>query len=79
MWFPIWKLMGMTKHPITRYREERDMTLEQFAALLGLRAPAICKWEKGGRKISAERAVEIEQRVGIPRHELRPDLFSPAA
>lgn len=42
-----------------------------LAALLGIRAPSIYSW----RRIPAGRVAAIVQATGIPRHELRPDLW----
>lgn len=45
----------------------------ELARLLGVTKQAISQW--GLRKIPAERVVEVEKLTGIPRHELRPDIF----
>lgn len=42
-----------------------------LAAKLGIRAPSIYSWTR----IPAGRAAEVEAATGIPRHELRPDLW----
>jgi DNA-binding transcriptional regulator YdaS (Cro superfamily) len=49
-----------------------------FASLageLGISRQAIYQW----RRIPAERIVEIEKLTGVPRHELRPDLYPQVA
>jgi DNA-binding transcriptional regulator YdaS (Cro superfamily) len=33
-------------------------------------------WRKGTRRVSSDRALEIEREFNIPRHQLRPDLWS---
>ncbi|MEQ3658635.1 MAG: Cro/CI family transcriptional regulator [Glaciecola sp.] len=37
---------------------------------------AIRKWERDN-KIPAERVLKLEQITGIPRYELRPDIYPP--
>lgn len=43
----------------------------KVARELGVTRAAVAKWEK----IPAERVVEVERVTGIPREELRPDLY----
>jgi DNA-binding transcriptional regulator YdaS (Cro superfamily) len=45
-----------------------------LAALLGIKQQSIYEWVKR-KRIPAERVVEIESATGIPRHDLRPDLY----
>jgi len=49
-------------------------SIAALARALGITRAAICQW----RKIPAERVIEIERVTGVPRHELRPDLYAPA-
>lgn len=64
---------------ITKFRKQRNMTLEEFGGLFEPRAhkSTVLRWEQRG--VSAERAVAIETKVGIPRHLLRPDIFEAKA
>jgi DNA-binding transcriptional regulator YdaS (Cro superfamily) len=48
----------------TRYR---------LARLLGINPSAVLRW----KRVPTERILEIERMVGIPREELRPDLYLP--
>lgn len=48
-------------------------TVAELARSLGITRAAIAQWDK----IPAERVVEIERVTGVPREELRPDLFRP--
>lgn len=48
-----------------------------LAKLLGLERSTVSLWRKG--RVPAERVPEIEAKTGIPRHQLRPDLWSEAA
>jgi DNA-binding transcriptional regulator YdaS (Cro superfamily) len=45
----------------------------KLAALLDVRHQTISQWKI--RRIPAERVLEIETVTGVPRHELRPDLY----
>lgn len=48
---------------------------EVMAEHLGVSAMAVSQWRRRG--FSAERAVDLEERTGIHRHEFRPDLWEP--
>lgn len=45
--------------------------MRPLAGALGISYQAIQQW----KKIPAERLVDIEKATGIPREELRPDLY----
>jgi DNA-binding transcriptional regulator YdaS (Cro superfamily) len=44
---------------------------------LGFSVRAVNFWRSGGRKVSINSAIAIEEKLGIPRHELRPDIWPP--
>ena len=44
------------------------------AARMGCRYQRIQRWLHAGR-IPAERAIDVERALGIPRYKLRPDLW----
>jgi len=46
-------------------------SLRKLAAVLGIQHSAILKW----RAVPAHRIVEIEQKTGVPREILRPELY----
>jgi DNA-binding transcriptional regulator YdaS (Cro superfamily) len=48
-----------------------------FASKCGVKYQAVQKWRRSGR-IPAERVLCVEEVSGVPRHELRPDLYPPA-
>ena len=48
----------------------------RMANVLGISPQAIRKWERAGR-VPAERVLQVEASTGIPRHELRPDIYPP--
>lgn len=49
-------------------------SVAELARRLGITRSAIAQWDK----IPAERVVEIERVTGVPRAELRPDLYTQA-
>jgi DNA-binding transcriptional regulator YdaS (Cro superfamily) len=46
-----------------------------LAELLGLGQTAVSNWRNRKKRVPAERVIEIERATGVPRHELRPDLY----
>jgi DNA-binding transcriptional regulator YdaS (Cro superfamily) len=46
-------------------------TMDKLAIALGISCPAISQW----KRIPPGRLVDIERITGIPREELRPDLY----
>lgn len=53
-------------------------SMAEAARLLGVSAVQVFRYEKGSRKISPHKCVEVERITGISRHELRPDIFGKA-
>ena len=60
-------------NPLRRYRHKAELSLEALASSLGVNKTTVFRWEE--RRIPAERVLDIERVTGIPRHELRPDLY----
>ncbi len=61
--------------------EGAGLSQMQLARACGVTKGQVGHWVKGRQRITAERAVQIEQVTGgrIPRTKLRPDLFGTAA
>jgi len=67
-------------HPLKTWRKNHPsgfMSQARFAALIGVSEAEVSRYEQGLRSMPAERAVLISDLTGIPRHELRPDIFEP--
>ena len=58
---------------ITEYRKANNLTQTAFGEMVGVQAAAVSKWSSG--RVPAEQVVKIHKATGIPKHELRPDLF----
>lgn len=73
--------INMTKPSqlLRKYREKHQLSCADMAKLLGVAEPTARSLENGNRRITAERAVEIERVTGIPRQDLCPDVFEAAA
>lgn len=59
---------------ILSYAAQKVGGMAQLAAKLGIARQAVYQW----KRIPADRVVEIERATGIPRAELRPDIFGDA-
>lgn len=60
--------------PITKYREEHGLSLADFGRMFKpeVNKSTVLRWEE---RAPLKRCMEIERIAGIPRHELRPDIF----
>lgn len=54
---------------------ERAGSRKQLARLLGISKQAVSKWTN----VPAHQIIAIERATGVPREELRPDLYRPIA
>lgn len=53
--------------------KSKGFTITSLAKLLDVNKSTVSRWASS--KVSAENAVLIERLTGIPRAELRPDIF----
>lgn len=59
---------------LRQYLDAERGRSKDLALALGIRQSAISQWDK----VPAERVVAVEKATGIPREDLRPDLYEPA-
>ncbi|NHN85778.1 hypothetical protein GOB93_14165 [Acetobacter musti] len=62
------------KHDIIKRAAEAVGGVNALARALGIKSPSIYSW----KKIPPQRVSAVEAATGIPREELRPDLFARA-
>lgn len=65
--------------PLTMYRKAqkpKKLSLQSFGAMFGVNKTTVRYWERRG--VPPERVLEIEKVTGIPREQLRPDVFGAA-
>lgn len=62
------------KSPITKFREIRGFTLEDFGQMLSppVDKSTVMRWERD--KVPVRRAPDVIAATGIPMEQLRPDL-----
>jgi len=48
---------------------------DALASAVGVKQPVVSRWLSGKDKIPPLRANQIEKLTGIPREEIRPDIF----
>lgn len=58
--------------------DKRGLQLKNLRGKDGICYTHACRHYTGERTVSAEYALVYEAQLGIPRYELRPDLWSPA-
>lgn len=66
---------------IIKYRERHGMARGELGKLIGVTAEFVRLVEKGKRKLSPERALDLEVATDgeLPRTVTRPDLWEPKA
>ena len=66
-------------NPLRKYRLSCDppLTLGRLAACFSppVNKSTVLRWEE--ERVPAERVIEVERVTGVPRSELRPDLYPP--
>ena len=67
--------MAKPKTALRGYRAQKDLSAEEVARKLGIAESTLRSYENGNREIDGDTAVLIEDRLGIPREDIRPDLF----
>lgn len=62
----------------SNYRKNTGQTLAKVAETFAVDKKTILRWEQGKTPIPIKRLAEFEEVTGIPRRDLRPDVFRPA-
>lgn len=59
-----------------QYLKEKRGRARDLANALGLYEGTISQWRE--KKVPAERVLAVEEKTGLSRHDLRPDIFGPS-
>ena len=62
-------------NPLRAYRERKGLSQAELAEKLKVSRSTVGMLEIGAKPFTAEMAIRIEERIGIDRVLLRPDLF----
>ena len=62
-------------HPLVRFRETEGISQTDLARRVGVGRATINRIETGVRQASPKLALRIEAATGVPRAEIRPDIF----
>ena len=63
-------------HPIRAYRQQHNLNISEVAEKLKVTPGMVGHIERGIRGVSPEMAIKVEAQLGIPRAQLRPDLWA---
>lgn len=66
-------------NPLKSYRASSELSQQAVADKLGVSRQMVGFLENGERDFTAEMAVLMEKKLGIPRASVRADLFAKAA
>ena len=55
--------------------DRTGLTDAQIAERISVSAEAVRLWRRGLRRVSHKHARRLETELGIPKHELRPDIY----
>lgn len=64
---------------LARHRADTGKSLDDLATPLGVNKSTVMRWENGEVPIPVGRLSELSAMTGIPREQLRPDIFGEAA
>lgn len=66
----------MSTTAFAKFRQNKPgLTLDATAELFKVNRTTILRWEDGRVPLPVKRLAEIEEVTGIPREQLRPDIF----
>lgn len=61
---------------LREWREAQNISAKEAGDLIGVSRVQWFRLERGSRRASPDSARRIEEVTGIPRHELRPDIWT---
>lgn len=61
----------MATNPLALFLQERGKKLSDLASSLNINKSTVSRW----KRVPAERVIEVEKATGIPREEIRPDIY----
>jgi transcriptional regulator with XRE-family HTH domain len=65
-------------NPILKtWREKAEFSVTEAAQAAGVTPAMWSRWENNKRDVPVERAIALEEVIGISKHDLRPDIFGP--
>jgi DNA-binding transcriptional regulator YdaS (Cro superfamily) len=65
----------MNTQSLRAYRHAHGLSLEKMAGVFQVHKTTVLRWEE--KRVPPERVLDIESKTGIPRHDLRPDIYPP--
>lgn len=68
-----------TAAPFSQYRKTSGKTVDEIAVEFDVHRATIFRWEAGDPHIPVKYLDKAEKITGIPRDQLRPDIFAGAA
>lgn len=71
--------MDTDARPLQTYRKQNQLTLIGLAEMLGVSKVTVFRWETGAFLIPVSKLNKVSEITGIPREQLRPDIFGKAA
>ncbi len=69
----------MKANPYAQIAIEKAGGRGVVAALFDISVEAVRQWTLPGRRIPAEYILQLEQKSGVSRYDLRPDVYGKAA
>lgn len=66
------------KHPLALWREKNDLSQDEAGIRFGVTRWTINRIEVGERQPSPRLVKAISEKTGIPRYQLRPDIYEAA-
>lgn len=60
---------------LRQFRRRRNLTQIELGEILDMEQGTISNLENGRRRLDATKVKKVSELTGIPKHELRPDLY----